>query len=49
MVWVSIWKVVLVVSLALFAMLTIITTLLGAADIRRLFRRLNDEHDTPDR
>jgi sensor domain CHASE-containing protein len=41
--WMTIWKIVLVVSLALFAVLTIITTVLGAGDVRRLFQRLEDE------
>ena len=41
--WITIWKVVLLVSLALFAGLTLVTSVLGAADVRRLFRRLEDE------
>ena len=43
MAWISIWKCVLLVSLALFAVLTIVTTVLGAGDVRRLFQRLEDE------
>ena len=41
--WMTIWKVVFVVSLALFAVLTVVTTVLGAGDVRRLFQRLEDE------
>ena len=41
--WMTIWKVVLVVCLALFAVLTIVTTVLGARDVRRLFQRLEDD------
>ncbi len=41
--WMTIWKVVLLVSLALFAVLTIVTTVLGAGDVRRLFQRLKDQ------
>jgi len=40
MAWMAIWKVVLLVSLALFAVLTVLTTVFGAGDIRRLFQRL---------
>ena len=49
MVWILIWKIVLVTSLALFAMLTIVTSLRGAGDIRRLFQRLEDERDVSKR
>lgn len=41
--WMTIWKVVLVVSLALFAGLAIVTAVLGAGDVRRLFQRLKDQ------
>ena len=41
--WITIWKFVLVTSLTLFALLTIVTTVLGAGDVRRLFQRLEDE------
>lgn len=41
--WITIWKVVLLASLALFAALTIVTSVLGARDVRSLFRRLEDE------
>ena len=41
--WMAIWKFVLVLSLSLFALLTIVTTVLGAGDIRRLFQRLEDD------
>jgi len=47
--WMTIWKVVLVVSLAFFALLTLVTTVLGAGDVRRLFRRLEDERQDPNR
>lgn len=43
MTWMLIWKVVLIVSLALFAVLTVFTTVWGAGDVRRLFQRLEDE------
>ena len=39
----TIWKVVLLVSLALFALLTCITAVRGASDIRKLFERLEKE------
>ena len=41
--WMTIWKVILIVSLALFTVLTLVTAVLGAADVRRLFQRLEDE------
>ena len=41
--WMTIWKFVLVISLTLFALLTIVTTVLGAGDVRRLFQRLEDD------
>jgi len=43
MAWEVIWKIVLVSSLTLFAALTVVTTIFGAADVRRLFQRLEDE------
>ena len=46
--WITIWKVVLVVSLALFAALTMITAVLGAGDVRRLFQRLEDQRRDQD-
>lgn len=41
--WVAIWKVVLLASLAVFALVTLITAIFGARDVRRLFQRLEDE------
>ena len=46
--WITIWKVVLIVSLGLFAVLTVITAVLGAGDVRRLFQRLEDERQDQD-
>ena len=41
--WMTIWKCVLVISLMLFAVLTLVTAVLGARDVRRLFQRLEKE------
>jgi hypothetical protein len=46
--WITIWKTVLLVSLTLFAVLAIVTTVLGAGDVRRLFQRLEDERKDRD-
>ncbi len=48
MVWIAIWKVVLLSSLALFALLTVVTTVRGAGDVRRLFQRLEEERQDPE-
>jgi len=41
--WALLWQVVLVASLLMFAGMAVITAIGGAADIRKLFRRLRKE------
>lgn len=42
--WVLLWKVVLVVGLAVFAGMAVWVTIGGARDIKRLFNRLDEQH-----
>ena len=47
--WTLLWKTMLVVMLGLFAVMAVITTVLGAGDIRRLMAHLrNPEEDKGD-
>lgn len=43
MTWLLLWQVVLITSLVLFAISAVITTIGGALDIRKLFRRLRED------
>ena len=43
MTWVLLWKVVFVASVVLFAIVAVVTTIGGASDIRKLFRRLQED------
>ncbi len=42
--WVLLWKVMLVVGLAVFAGMAVWVTIGGARDIKRLFNRLDEQH-----
>ena len=46
MTWTLLWKIVLVVSLLLFAVVAVVTTIGGAFDIRKLFRRLREDEQS---
>jgi hypothetical protein len=39
-VWIATWKIVLILTLAAFAVMTVFVTVGGAVDIRDLFRQL---------
>ncbi len=41
--WIWLWKVVFVLSIAMFAIMAIATSIGGAADIKKLFQRLSSE------
>ncbi|MFT5469857.1 MAG: putative membrane protein [Verrucomicrobiales bacterium] len=41
--WMLFWKIVFIAVLSLFAVMTVFTTFLGARDIRKLFRKLDEE------
>jgi len=43
--WALVWKVVLIGTLAVFAVMTVFVTIGGAADVRRLFRSLRKGED----
>ena len=43
MTWILLWKIVLLVSLLLFAAMAVVTTIGAAFDIRKLFRRLQED------
>lgn len=42
--WIWLWKFVLIVSVGLFATMAVVVTIGGARDIRKLLRRLRDDH-----
>ncbi len=42
--WILLWKVVLIVGVGLFAVLAVVVTIGGAADVRELFRTLREQH-----
>ena len=42
--WMLLWKVVLISGISLFAVLAIVVTIGGFFDIRRLFRKLHEQH-----
>lgn len=41
--WIWLWKIVFVISVAMFAIMAIATSIGGAADIKKLFQRLSSE------
>ena len=43
--WALLWKVSLVLSLLAFSIMAVVVTIGGAADIRRLLRRLRERTD----
>lgn len=45
--WMLFWKIVFLVVLSLFAVMTVLTSILGARDIRKLFHKLDNEKDEP--
>ena len=42
--WILLWKVVLIVGVALFAALAVVVSIGGAVDVRNLFRTLREQH-----
>jgi hypothetical protein len=40
--WMLLWKIVLLFSMGCFAIMTVVVTIGGAFDIRKLFQRLRD-------
>jgi len=42
--WVLLWKTTLVVGMAVFAGMAVWVTIGGARDIKRLFKRLDEQH-----
>lgn len=45
--WMLLWKVVLLFAMACFAIMTVVVTIGGAFDVRRLFKKLQ-EHKSED-
>jgi hypothetical protein len=43
MTWELIWKLVFIIVLSAFAVLSIVVTVLGARDIKRLLKHLRDQ------
>ncbi len=46
--WATVWKVVLVVGLAVFAGMSVWVTIGGALDIKRLLRRMDEDRSDSD-
>ena len=44
--WLTFWEILLVVSLAVFAVLVVLVTIGGFRDIRSMFRALDEQHET---
>ena len=42
--WIFLWKLVLIVGVALFAALAVVVSIGGAVDVRNLFRTLREQH-----
>ncbi len=47
--WISLWKWVFVVGVSLFAGMSVWVTIGGFADIRRLFKKLDEDHHKTDK
>ena len=45
MTWELIWKLVFIIVLSSFAVMSIVVTVLGARDIKRLLQQLRDEDE----
>jgi hypothetical protein len=45
--WMLFWKIVFVVVLSLFAVMTVLTTIYGARDVRKLLKDLDEEANKP--
>ena len=43
--WATLWKILLVFGVGAFALMAIGVTIGGAADIKRLFARINADHE----
>ncbi len=48
MTWMLFWKIVFIAVLGLFAVMTVLTTINGAKDVRRLLKELDEEADSGD-
>lgn len=48
MTWMLFWKIVFVAVLAIFAVMTVLTTIYGARDVRKLLRDLDEEQESGD-
>ena len=46
MTWELLWKIVLIVVLAAFAIMAVLVTVFGARDIRKLLKGLRDDDDS---
>ena len=41
--WMLVWKIVLLLAIVCFTIMTVVVTIGGALDIRRLFQQLRDD------
>ncbi|RZO59924.1 MAG: ABC transporter ATP-binding protein [Limisphaerales bacterium] len=46
--WSAVWKVTLIGTSGLFAIMSLLVIIGGALDVRKLFRRLQEQHDKTD-
>lgn len=44
--WMALWKGTLIIGLSVFFVVAIVVTFFGARDIKKLFKTLNEEHET---
>lgn len=47
--WMTLWTCVLMAALVLFTCLTVVVTIGGLLDIRRMLRQVVHQHEEPDR
>lgn len=47
MTWELIWKIVFIFVLSAFGVMSVLVTILGARDIKRLLKQLRDQDDKP--
>lgn len=44
--WILLWKIVFIVTIAVFLVMAVLVSWFGAGDIRRLLQRLQDDDET---
>ena len=44
--WIAFWKYTLIIALSIFFIAAVVVTFFGALDIKKLFKTLNEEHQS---